>query len=271
MKLRVLVDNYTYIDQYYLGEPAVSYYLEIDDRRILFDTGYSDIFLSNAKKMGIDLSRLTHVVLSHGHNDHTHGLYYLSQAVDLSKVELIAHPDCFLPKRDEEEYIGAPFSMKEMQSHMLFHPKDEPFAISEHCLFLGEIPRRNDFEAKHSIGELEKDGIWQPDHVLDDSALVCQTGEGLFLITGCSHSGICNIIDYAMEVCKEQRIAGILGGFHMFQAGSRLEQTIAYMQKQQIHQLYPCHCVSLAAKASMMQNLPVQEAGVGLQIEIGRE
>ena len=271
MKLRVLVDNHTFIDEYYLGEPAVSYYLEIDDRRILFDTGYSDIFLSNAKKMGIDLSQLTHVVLSHGHNDHTNGLRYLSQAVDLSNVELIAHSDCFLPKRYEEEYIGVPCSSKEMQSQMLFHPKDEPFAISEHCLFLGEIPRRNAFEAKHSIGEQEKDGIWKPDQVLDDSALVCRTKDGLFLITGCSHSGICNIIDYAMEICKEQRIAGILGGFHIFQTGVRLEQTIAYMQKQQIHQLYPCHCVSLVAKASMMQKLPVQEVGVGLEIEIGSE
>lgn len=68
MRLRVLVDNHTYIDQYYLGEPAVSYYLEIDGLRILFDTGYSDIVLRNAAAMGIDLGGLTHIVLSHGHN-----------------------------------------------------------------------------------------------------------------------------------------------------------------------------------------------------------
>lgn len=54
MKLKVLVDNNTYIDRYYLGEPAVSYYIEDKDTKILFDTGYSDIFISNSKKMGID-------------------------------------------------------------------------------------------------------------------------------------------------------------------------------------------------------------------------
>lgn len=49
MKLTVLVDNNTFIDEYYLGEPAVSYYIEDEGTKILFDTGYSDIFIKNAK------------------------------------------------------------------------------------------------------------------------------------------------------------------------------------------------------------------------------
>ena len=64
MKLTVLADNNTFIDQYYLGEPAVSYYIEIDDCRILFDTGYSDAFLRNALSLGIDLGAITHVLCS---------------------------------------------------------------------------------------------------------------------------------------------------------------------------------------------------------------
>ena len=55
MKLKVLVDNNTYIDEYYLGEPAVSYYIEDEDVKLLLDVGYSDIFLKNASKMNIDL------------------------------------------------------------------------------------------------------------------------------------------------------------------------------------------------------------------------
>lgn len=57
MQLTVLVDNNTLIDRYYLGEPGVAYYLEDGDVRILFDVGYSDIFLRNAQALGIDLSR----------------------------------------------------------------------------------------------------------------------------------------------------------------------------------------------------------------------
>ena len=55
MRLKVLVDNNTFIDEYYLGEPAVSYYIEDEDTKILFDTGYSNAFIKNAKKMEIDL------------------------------------------------------------------------------------------------------------------------------------------------------------------------------------------------------------------------
>ena len=71
MKLTVLEDNNTYIDMYYLGEPAVSYYIEDGNDRILFDVGYSDAFMINAKKMGIDLDKVNKLVISHGHDDHT--------------------------------------------------------------------------------------------------------------------------------------------------------------------------------------------------------
>ena len=54
MKLTVLVDNYTYIDMYYLGEPALSFYLEDEEEKILFDTGYSDAFLKNAPLVILD-------------------------------------------------------------------------------------------------------------------------------------------------------------------------------------------------------------------------
>ena len=47
---------------------------DVDDIKILFDTGYSDIILGNAEEMGIDLGGVTHIVLSHGHDDHAHGL-----------------------------------------------------------------------------------------------------------------------------------------------------------------------------------------------------
>ena len=99
MKLTVLADNNTYIDQYYLGEPALSFYIEDGDERILFDTGYSDAFIKNAEAMHIDLGRLTYIMLSHGHNDHTRGLPFLWDRYDLKNVKLVAHPGVFSSKR----------------------------------------------------------------------------------------------------------------------------------------------------------------------------
>lgn len=268
MKLRVLADNYTYIDQYYYGEPAVSYYLEIDHCRILFDTGYSDVFIKNAELMGIDLSSLTHIILSHGHNDHTRGLMYLDKTINLKNVKMIAHPHCFYPKSDIGEDIGSPFSEAEIRSKMQYLPTEGSSAISERCLFLGQVPQSNNFENRKIIDKQKIGSQWIEDRVLDDSALVCRTREGLFIITGCSHSGICNIVEYAISVCQEERIAGILGGFHLFEVDDQLEKTIQYLESKSVKMVYPCHCVSLKAKAKMFEKLQVEEAGVGLEVEI---
>ncbi len=78
MELTVIVDNNTYIDKYFLAEPALSFYMEDAGTRLLFDAGYSDVFLRNVGKMDVELEKLTHIVISHGHNDHTGGLSYLS-------------------------------------------------------------------------------------------------------------------------------------------------------------------------------------------------
>ena len=88
------------------------------------------------------------------------------------------------------------------------------------------------------------------------------------MITGCSHSGICNIIEYAKKVCGEAKVQGVIGGWHLFKVDDRLEKTIAYLQKPNIRELYPCHCCSFQAKAAVHAQIPVKEIGVGKVIEI---
>ena len=269
IEIRVLMDNNTYIDQYYLGEPAVSYYIEADGCRILFDTGYSQAFITNAGQMGIPLEEITHLVFSHGHNDHTRGFYWLEKQADLKKVEIIAHPECFNPKLDDSGLeIGSPLREDKVKKAGRYRPSGMPYRISDKCIFLGEIPARNDFEIRSSIGTQKIRSKWERDYVMDDSALALKTEEGLFIVTGCSHSGICNIVEYAMEVCGERRIAGILGGFHLFETDSRLEKTVEYLAKLGIKSFYPCNCVSFRAKARMNETLPVEEVGVGLAISL---
>ena len=260
MKLTVLVDNNTYIDQYYLGEPAVSYFIEAEGRRILFDAGYSDIFLKNAEKMGIDLTDLTHIVLSHGHNDHTRGLLFLPP----SRARLVAHPGCFVPKFCDGEDIGAPFSAGEAAERWDACFSREPVALTEHLLYLGEIPRANGFEGKRPIGTAGG----QDDYLPDDTALVWRREDGLFIITGCSHSGICNIVEYAKKVCGDDRVLGILGGFHLLEDNAQLEETVAFLSGLNMKMLYPCHCVCLQAKAKMLTRMPVTEVGVGMTLEL---
>ena len=149
-----------------------------------------------------------------------------------------------------------------------YRPSGEPVWLSERCVFLGEIPAAHDFEQRRPLGRVLLDEEEQPDLLTDDTALACKTPAGLFIVTGCSHSGICNIVSRAQAVCGETRIAGILGGFHLPKANSRVQKTAEFLAALHLRVLYPCHCVSLAAKLELAKVLPVQETGSGMCIEL---
>lgn len=268
MKLTVLVDNNTFIDQYYLGEPAVCYYIEDGETKILLDAGYSDVYLRNAEMLGIDLSLVSTIAFSHGHNDHTRGLQYFPYQNSVTQVRIVAHPDTFKERMCDGEPIGSPLSEEYLKERYELILSKEPVRLSEHLTFLGEIPSVNIFERRKSFGVLKDAGTECDDYVADDTALVCKKEDGLFIVTGCSHSGICNIIEYAKQVCGDDRIIGVIGGFHLFEVSDRLMDTIYYFQQNQIRELYPCHCVSFAAKAEIHKNIPIHEVGVGLRIEV---
>ncbi len=268
MKLTVVVDNQTYIDEYYLGEPALCVYMEDGDRRILLDTGYSDIFMHNAERMGIDLHRLTDIAFSHGHNDHTGGMKYFMERIELKNVRVTAHPEAFLPKEKGGLAIGAPYTMEELAAHTDLRTSREPVKLSEHLTWLGEIPRTVPFEMNIGIGRYRKNGVWQDDDLADDTALVHEGKDGLFIITGCSHSGICNILSYAEKLYPGKPVKGILGGFHLLADDTRMRQTVRFLQEHTHGMLYPCHCVCLEAKCAMLNALPVTETAVGLELEM---
>lgn len=270
MRIQVLVDNNTYIDRYYFGEPAFACRIEDGEQSFLLDTGYSDVLLRNAELMHIDLASLSAIVLSHGHNDHTRGLPLLCDRFLDKRFDVVAHPDVFVPRQEDGLAIGSPFSHHDMAQRCALRLSREPVRLSEHVTFLGEIPRVMPFEAQHSVGQRCNATAtgWEPDFVLDDSALACVGPNGLFIVTGCSHAGICNIIEHAKAVTGMDRVCGVLGGFHLFTVDERVHATLAYFEKQNIHQLYPCHCVSFAVKAHIHQHIPVQEVGVGLCVEL---
>ena len=135
MKLTVLTDNNTYIDRYYLGEPAVSYYIEDEGISLLLDTGYSDVYVKNAAAMGIDLRQVDKLVLSHAHDDHTGGLVHFP--VQDGSVPLIAHETVFQPRRCDGLSIGAPYSREEAAGRFDLQLFREPVQVSPHIIWLG--------------------------------------------------------------------------------------------------------------------------------------
>ena len=274
MDLTVLVDNNTLIDRYFLAEPGLSLLIEDDETRVLFDTGYSDIFIQNAAKMGKDLTNLDFLALSHNHLDHTWGLeplikYFTELQIEqrpFKRPTVVAHPDIFVSvSADGFPEFGALMSKNKLEKHFPLRLGAQPRQLSSRLTFLGEIPRKNDFEGKLFFGR--KEGSDKEDDVVDDSALVYRSGQGLVIITGCSHAGICNIIAHAMKVCGDDRVVDIIGGFHLQNPPKRqLEGTMAYLKTLQPQSVHACHCTDLSSKTALAGVVPVKEVGVGLSL-----
>ena len=267
MKITVLVDNNTIIDNYLLGEPGVSFFIEEAGKTLLFDLGYSDVFLRNAQKLNINLSGLDYVAISHGHNDHTRGLKYLME-IPKGTPKLLAHPQAFEEKYDDNLAIGAEISIEELDNYFDMNFSKDPYWITDKLVYLGEIERTNDFENKKPVGMHLVNGIMQDDYVLDDTALAYKSKKGLVIITGCSHSGICNIIEYAKKVCGEDRIFDVLGGFHLLKpATEHLKKTIDSIKSAKVKRLHACHCTDFHSKLSLSKVAEVYEVGSGLVLE----
>jgi 7,8-dihydropterin-6-yl-methyl-4-(beta-D-ribofuranosyl)aminobenzene 5'-phosphate synthase len=274
LNLTVLVDNNTLIDRYFVGEPGISLFLEADGLRVLFDTGYSDAFLRNAAKLGLDLADLDYLAISHGHEDHTWGLESLIRLYAERGLEhlpcrrpvVLAHPRTFASVLDTALPDAGPLvSEGKLARHFQLRLGREPVWLNADLVYLGEIPRRNGFEGKLSFGR--KEGETRPDTVPEDSALAYRSPEGLVVMVGCSHAGVCNTIDYAREVCSEARVADVIGGFHLQRpTAEHLQGTLAYFEALGPAALHACHCTDLASKIALARVADLREVGVGLSL-----
>ena len=248
MKITILVDNQTGAAQNKLcaSEWGFSAFIETQNENILFDTGHSDIFKNNAKNLKVDLDKTHFVTLSHHHWDHAKGLLHHDFK---DKKKLIMHPDVLnkIPKED----------LRKFKKDFEIVTSKEPLEFSSGIYFLGQIPRRTSYEK----------GMYENDKMLDDTALAIKTKKGAVVVTGCSHSGISNICEYAKEVTG-QKIFSVLGGFHLFEDDPKaVEGAIKYFKAENPHSLYPMHCIDLPTIAKFYNEFKVKKMSAGDVIE----
>jgi len=263
VKIHVLNDNRPKYPC--LSEHGLSWLLEVEGERILFDTGASDLFLRNARAMGLTLDDVDTVVLSHGHYDHGNGLVHLFRD---PPRRLVCHPEAFAGKyrRGTGHWLGLPLTRQEAGTHFRLVTTREPLQLSDRILFLGEIPRRTDFESKHTAFV---DAEGRDDFMPDDSGVAVLTTGGLVVITGCGHAGICNTVLHAREVTGEKRVLAVMGGFHLKEDDETTRRTVDCLYDLGVRQAWPSHCTELPALARFYERFRNRFVRSGHVITLG--
>ena len=261
-----------------MAEWGLSILVEMDGLRVLLDSGESGSVVRNASELGIDLSSIDKIVLSHGHCDHTGGLRELLMAMR-KQVEIIAHPDIWdakyvkRPGEAEYRYIGIPFRREELESlGASFILTGEPVWISDRIVTTGEIPMLTDYEKLDANLHVKREGTFEPDPLRDDLALAVKGDQGLVLITGCAHRGIVNTLHHARKLTELEAIDTVIGGTHLSRATKKhVELTIAELKKFGVRRLGACHCTGFHATVRLAQEFSRAffPNNAGTRLEIG--
>lgn len=249
MKITILCENNMWYrwSKWCLAEWWLSVHIQTEQWSVLFDTWWTDVYVHNAKQLGIDLQSVDVVAFSHRHRDHVSGI--LNHPFD-SKKPLVCHPDVLenVPEKIRE--------VLEKDFDLVFPTWS--YEIFDDFFFLGEIPRKAIFE-------------WWPykgDPLKDDTALAIKTSKGAVVITWCSHAWITNICEYAKEVTW-QNLHMVMWWFHMFEKDvEAVEWALAYFRKEKIQHLYPMHCVDFPTLAKFHTEFGIVKLNAGDEVMI---
>lgn len=217
MLIKVLAENTSLSDKFD-NEHGLSLYIETGKHKILFDTGASDLFYRNAKKLDVDIRDADYLIISHGHYDHGGGLGTFLKANNKAKIYIKegAFDEFFSIKNDEEvEYIGLDRKLKDSKqisftrANLDIEPSIKLFTNEYHKY---PRPLSNKTLLAYENNQLVEDKF---EH---EQNLIIEEDGKTFLITGCAHNGLINIIEqfYLLEGKMPDYV---IGGFHLSSSG----------------------------------------------------
>ncbi|ECF5918047.1 MBL fold metallo-hydrolase [Salmonella enterica subsp. salamae] len=240
LTIRVLLENHkgAGADKSLRARPGLSLLVQDESTSILFDTGPDGSFMQNALAMGIDLSDVSAVVLSHGHYDHCGGVPWLPH-----NSRIICHPDIARERYAAMTFLGITRRIKKLSREVdysryrMVYTRD-PLPIGENFIWSGEIP----VVVPETYGIVGGHDA-EPDSILDEGVLIYQSAKGLVIITGCGHRGIANIVRHCQNITGIKRIYALVGGFHLRCASPlTLWRVRRFLQEQKTEKLCGCHC-----------------------------
>ncbi|MBS2210511.1 MBL fold metallo-hydrolase [Carboxylicivirga mesophila] len=267
MKLTILVDNKQSQKQLKC-EHGLSFLLETDELNILFDTGQSDKFLFNAKKLGIDLLSIDYVVLSHGHYDHTGGLPAFLRLNN--KARVIIHKHAFKERFSRSSSMikenGIPWRDQSGIDAQRFMIIDEDLRLPDGTHILCNIKPQPGYEAINERLVVKNGNQYTPDQFDDELILVTTEKIQPSVLCGCAHTGIVNILHSISERLHRNTFNYVAGGLHLNgRSQEEIEHVINGLSPFKVNQWLLNHCTGDVAFERFAEAFPkqVQYAGSG--------
>ena len=260
-KITTLIENHADKEGKLACEHGLSVLIESEHTRLLMDTGQSGAFYENAGRMNISLSNLDAVLLSHAHYDHTGGLLRLIKEEGVPKKLYVGKHffrKCYDRKPDGRmKYIGTKFDSRMLKD--LGVPVEEisqdqyeiapgltvyanfarttPYEVHNPCFFYQE-----EDNSCGPYGRCMDSMNYKEDTFEDEIALALDVAEGLFVIVGCSHPGIVNILT-SISQRSGKEIYGVIGGTHLMDADrERVLRTVDDIKRLGVKTLGVSHC-----------------------------
>ncbi len=255
--LRVTVLSTMLTDLRGVGEWGFAALVEVDGRRLLYDTGSRpQTVFDNARDLGIDLSDVTDVVLSHHHWDHVGGLITLREELSKKNPAALSRAHVsegiFLSRpspadgKETNQMIERRAVYEAAGGKFIVHTR--PVEIMPGVWLTGPVARRYPERNWPHTARLKTAGGVVEDSLPEDSALVINTPQGLVVITGCGHAGIINILEYARASVRPAPAYAVIGGLHLFRSTDQeLEWTAMKMKELGLVHLLGAHCTGVEA------------------------
>ncbi len=240
-------------DRDLLAEHGLSLLLEGDSGTILFDTGQSSVFIKNAHVLGKDLSNVDSLVISHGHYDHCGGIAHFLNINN--KAVIYIKKEAFINKISKLKNVGMDLSLEIPAKRVVYtngvtNINNEVFIISD------ILPDSYLYKKQNPGMYIKVDGLKREDNFSDEQYLVIPGDEGISIISGCSHLGIVNIINDAVNRFK-QPVNYILGGFHTSAAGDdEVGFLINYLDELSPKAIGVSHCTGVNIYSRLLNRFP---------------
>lgn len=268
MKATVLIEDTTCREDLF-SQHGIAVYLETDGPTVLFDMAYNEKMVQNSKTLGKNLSAVDFAVISHGHDDHGGGAAAFCSVNASAPIYLHSRAvtDTHYTKKPETgaPYRSADFSSEGFDERFRFVegkaesgstayrlPDWEGMTFLYHFSKEGMIPEGNkNLFVRQAGGE---GGMYETDTFIHETALLVEREEKTLLLTGCSHSGIGNMVYDARKVAQAGKIDVVIGGFHLItsgmqSAGSRdqVEKLVSELSAYPQTKFYTGHCTGAAS------------------------